>query len=101
MGRDRFKDIHRFFSPNSAPSPLNAPWFHRIQRVADIIRNACRNAYAPSSNIAIDEAMVAFKGRSKHTVKLKSKPIDRLQAMVYWGSWLYLELTILFTKRRR
>jgi Transposase IS4 len=76
MGRDRFEDIHRFFSPNSAPSPPKAPWFHRIQRVTDLIRNACRNAYAPSSNIAIDEVMVAFKGRSKHTVKLKSKPID-------------------------
>jgi Transposase IS4 len=37
IGRDRFEDIHRFFSPNLAPSSLNAPWFHRIQRVADLI----------------------------------------------------------------
>ena len=76
MGCTRFELIHRFFSPYAAPFPQNAPWFYRIQRIADLIRNACRNSYTPSSNIAIDEAMVAFEGRSKHTVKLKNKPID-------------------------
>ena len=76
MGRNRFELIHRFFSPNAAPPPSNAPWFYRIQRIADLIRQACRDSYTPSSDIAIDEAMVAFKGRSKHTVKLKNKPIN-------------------------
>ena len=79
MGYGRFKRIHRFFSlndENAAPSPPNAPWFHRIQRISDLIRTACRDVYIPSSHIAIDEAMVAFKGRSKDTIKLKGKPID-------------------------
>jgi Transposase IS4 len=79
MGYGRFKRIHRFFSlndENTTPPPPNAPWFHPIQRVSDLIRAACRNSYIPSSYIAIDEAMVAFKGRSKHTVKLKNKPIS-------------------------
>ena len=79
MGLGRFKQIHRFFSlndENTVPPPLNAPWFHRIQRVSDLIRAACRDAYIPSSQIVIDEAMVAFKGRSKDIVKLKNKPID-------------------------
>ncbi len=76
MGYGRFKRIHRFFSTHSAPPAPNALWFYRIQRVADLIRTACRNSFTPSSNIAIDEAMIAFKGRSKHTIKLKGKPID-------------------------
>ena len=79
MGLKRFQQIHRFFSlndENTVPQPPSAPWFHRIQRVSDLIRAACRNVYYPSSHIAIDEAMVAFKGRSKDTVKLKNKPID-------------------------
>ena len=76
MGRDRFELIHRFFSTDSAPVPLNAPWFYRIQHLTDLIRTACRNSYSPSSHIAIDEAMIAFQGRSKHTIKLKNKPID-------------------------
>ncbi len=75
MGRNRFEQIHHYFSANSAPAQLNAPWFYRIQRIADLIRTACQNAYIPSSHITIDEAMVAFEGRSNHTVKLKNKPI--------------------------
>jgi Transposase IS4 len=44
MGYGRFKRIHRFFSlndENTTPPPPNAPWFHRIQRVSDLIRAAC------------------------------------------------------------
>lgn len=76
MGINRFEQIHRFFSLNSNSAPLNAPWFYRIQRVADLIRKACQTVYTPSSHITIDEAMVAFQGRSIHTVKLKNKPIN-------------------------
>ena len=79
MGYGRFKRIRRFFSlndENTDPPPLNASWFHRIQRISDIIRTACQNCLTPSSHLAIDEAMVAFNGRSKDTVKLKGKPIN-------------------------
>jgi len=98
MGLRRFKQIHRFFSlndENTVPPPPNAPWFHRIQRVSDLIRTACRNSFYPSSHIAIDEAMVAFDGRSKDTVKLKGKPIDTGYKLWYIGdhgyiwSWLF------------
>ena len=48
MSRTRFVLIHRFFNTNSAPSsPPNAPWFYRIQHIADLIRTACRNAIFP------------------------------------------------------
>jgi Transposase IS4 len=79
MGLKRFQQIHRFFSLNdetTMPAPSNAPWYHRVHRISDLVRTACRNSYCPSSNIAIDEAMVAFEGRTKDTVKLKNKPID-------------------------
>jgi Transposase IS4 len=77
MGLKRFQQIHRFFSLNSnLTRPSTAPWFYRIQPVADIIRTACRNAYFPSSYLAIDEAMVAFKGRLRDIIKIKGKPID-------------------------
>ncbi|KAF7502237.1 hypothetical protein GJ744_006420 [Endocarpon pusillum] len=58
MSRHRFELVYRFFSTHSAPAPPNAPWFYRIQRLADLIRTACRNSYYPSSYIAIDKAMV-------------------------------------------
>ena len=46
------------------------------KRVSELIRRACQQTYTPSSDITIDEAMVAFKGRSKDTIKIKNKPID-------------------------
>jgi Transposase IS4 len=77
MGIKRFRQVHRFFSLNSNPiTPFNALWFYRIQAVAELIRTACRNSYCPSSHVAIDEAMVAFKGRSRDIIKIKGKPID-------------------------
>ena len=79
MGLKRYQQIHRFLSlndENTVPPSSNAPWFRKIQRVSDLIRTACRNAYYPSSDIAIDEAMVAFKGRSRDTIKIKGKPIN-------------------------
>jgi Transposase IS4 len=79
IGEVRFEQIHRYFSINAANAESQSterPWFYKIQPVADRIRAACRNAYYPSSHIAIDEAMVPFEGRSPDTVKLKHKPID-------------------------
>jgi Transposase IS4 len=77
MGIKRFQQIHRFFYLNSDPiTPSNAPWFYCIQAVAELIRTACRNVYYPSSHVAIDEAMMAFKGRSRDIIKIKGKPID-------------------------
>jgi Transposase IS4 len=98
MGYARFKQIHRFFSFNdesTASASSNAPWFHRIQRVSELIRTGCQNAYIPSSHIAIDEAMIAFKERFKHIVKLKNKPINTgykvwcISDYGYIWSWLF------------
>jgi Transposase IS4 len=79
MGLTRFEQIHRFFSMNATNTkqqPANAPWFYKIELVADRIRTACRNFYYPSSHIIIDEAMIPFKDRSPDMIKLKNKPID-------------------------
>jgi hypothetical protein len=96
MGLKRFEQIHRFFSLNSSPTtPSNAPWFYRVQAVAELIRTACQNAYCPSSHLAIDEAMVAFKCRSRDIIKIKGKPIDtgyKLWCIVdhgYIWTWLF------------
>jgi hypothetical protein len=40
----------------------NALWFYYIQAVAELIYTACRNAYKPSSYMAINEVIMVFKG---------------------------------------
>jgi Transposase IS4 len=95
MGLKRFEQIRRFFSLNSKPPTSNAPWFYRIQRISELLRTACRQTYFPSSNIAIDEAMVAFKGRSRDTIKIKNKPVNTgyklwcIRDHGYIWSWLF------------
>ncbi len=113
MAIKRFQQIHRFFSLNDeniVPLPQNALWFHRIQRISDLIRNACRNVYTLSSDIAIDEAMVAYKGRSKDTIKIKGKSIDTGYKLWcigdhgYIWSWLFhsrIEGVETFTKNEQ
>ena len=36
----------------------------------------CQELYLPSTNIAVDEMMVNFTGRSTHTIRLPGKPIS-------------------------
>jgi hypothetical protein len=77
MGLKRFQQIHRFFSLNSdLVTPTNTPWFYHLQPIANLIHTACQNAYKPSFYIAINEAIIAFKGWLKHIIKIKGKPIN-------------------------
>ena len=64
----RFKQLHRYFTvddENTNPRPADAPWFNKLQPIADKLRKNCRNSYRPSSHITIDEAMIPFTELSK------------------------------------
>ena len=95
--RDRFFAIWRFmhFVNNDAPSspagnsarsstanngalsssPLDRLW--KVRPVIDSVCQACRTLYRPHREQAIDEAMVAFKGRSSMKQYLPMKPVKR------------------------
>ena len=55
----------------------------RLEPVYSIIKDNCQAAVTTSSWVSIDEAMLAFCGRSKHTVKQKGKPIK--EGYKVWG----------------
>jgi Transposase IS4 len=79
MGLKRFEQLHRYFTVNDEDThsrPPGAPWYNKLQPIADDLRAACKDSYSLFSHISIDEAMVFCEGRIKHTVKLKNKPID-------------------------
>jgi hypothetical protein len=42
-----------------------------------MLRRALKALYVPSSNVAIDEAMVRSYGRSSYTFKMPNKPISQ------------------------
>lgn len=75
VAETRWDQIHRFWSFNKTPTTPDDPWYTAVEPIASIIRTNCQNAVKASLWIAVDEAMVLFTGRAKHTVQMLSKPI--------------------------
>lgn len=54
-----------------------------MEPIANEIRQNCQRLWSPGSHLAIDEAMIAFRGRSHHKIKLPNKPIK--EGFKIWG----------------
>jgi len=53
-------------------------WYQKVQPLASILPSARFYAYLlPASNVAVDEKMIRFTGRSAHTTQIRGKPIPR------------------------
>ncbi len=76
IGKTRWQQIHRFLRINDDDSWPQDDWWRKLKPIASLVRQACKSAVRPGSWIAVDEAMVAYQGRTHHTVKIKGKPID-------------------------
>jgi len=79
MSKNRWEQIHRFltFNPNlQAGEGPGSSFFDKLEPVSSMIRMSCRQAALPSPWLTVDEAMVAFRGRSIHIVKIQGKPIS-------------------------
>ncbi|XP_060845357.1 piggyBac transposable element-derived protein 3-like [Rhopalosiphum padi] len=76
MTCNRFAEIKRFihFVDNYEKPQVVTDKFWKIRPVLDILHNSFHSAISTSQNIAIDEMMVPFKGRSSLKQYLKSKP---------------------------
>jgi Transposase IS4 len=75
----RFKQIHRYFTLRDRsinPPQENESFVWPVDRVIVIIRRNFYTNWLPSSYISIDEAMIPFRDRSLHKVKMKNKPIS-------------------------
>ncbi len=83
FSRGRFKDLLRYFRV-VAPDPAAAPRdpVPHIQSLAAKLNASFEANYIASHNIAIDEAMVAYKGRSPIKQYIPSKPHK-------WGYKIY------------
>jgi Transposase IS4 len=78
MGLTRFQQIHRFFTLRDKtvhPQQENEIFAWPVEPVTSTVKQNCRIMWEPSSHLAIDEAMIPFRGRAHHKVKLPKKPI--------------------------
>lgn len=83
MSRDRFKQLQRYF--RIVPAPIEAAPRNPIPHVRALV-NKLNHSFAanftPTQFLALDEAMVAFKGRSPIKQYIPSKPHK-------WGYKIY------------
>ena len=78
LSQRRFNQIHRFLTINydsTKPKASSSCWWNKVEPLTSTVRANCQRYIKPSSWVAVDEAMVAFYGKSKHSVKIKGKPI--------------------------
>lgn len=80
--RDRFLEILRFlhFVNNDSLPTRTDPNFDRLGKIRPILEHvleACKKNYRPHRYQSIDEAMVAFKGRSSMKQYMPKKPTKR------------------------
>jgi hypothetical protein len=68
--------VNLLWTPIDPGEPHNYRYYFReVEPLASHIRDMCKKLYTLRSHITIDEAMLAYRGSTSHTVKLPKKPI--------------------------
>ena len=80
--RDRFRELSRYlhFADNDSLLPRDAPGYDRLGKVRPVIEHLSTKfaaLYEPHREVAIDEAMIKFQGRSSLKQYNPMKPIKR------------------------
>jgi hypothetical protein len=75
--RDRFLQLLRYFHLSDPVNPRTAgDRIYKVRHLNDLIIKQSQAAHYPSQHLTVDEAMVAFKGRSKLKQHIPSKTSD-------------------------
>ena len=80
--RDRFRDLSRYlhFADNTTLSDRGSPNHDRLGKVRPVITHMERrfkDVYKPNKEVAVDEAMIKFQGRSSLKQYMPMKPVKR------------------------
>jgi len=78
MSLTRFEQIKRYFYVSDPRIELNPQhWYKKLSPLAKQLQERFRCYFVLGTEVAIDEMMVRFCGRSFHTLKVKNKPIKQ------------------------
>lgn len=72
----RFQQIRRFFkisNPLNDADSSGPNWWKKLEPFASDFLKASRQHYMPGTHVSVDEQLILFKGRSKHTMQLYVK----------------------------
>ena len=77
MTANRFMQILRFLKVSDPEEPPDLgkgeDYWKKVEPVVRCFRDGARRHYKLGSNISIDEFLIKFKGRSKHTMNIAAK----------------------------
>lgn len=76
QGYNRFSNIKRFFhlSPSTDSCLSMSRYYKKMKPVASMLKARFQAIIIPATIILIDEIIVQFTGRSKHTIIIREKP---------------------------
>jgi len=84
MPLKRFQQIKRFLHISRYEAdisykqrPKDKRWWYKLEPLASLWESAAQRYYQVGSNLSIDETMIRCFGRSSHTIKMPSKPIEK------------------------
>ena len=82
ISRDRYHDISRYlhFVDNTTLSPPQTPGYDhlgKIRPLLDYLHSRFQSVYIPGRELAVDEAMIKFLGRSSLKQYMPNKPVKR------------------------
>jgi Transposase IS4 len=70
----RFQQIMRYFHVSALGHP-KAHWHTKLEPLTSLLRTKFKAYVVLGQDVSFDEMMVPFAGRSKHTLKMKNKPV--------------------------
>ena len=76
LSNNRFFQIKRYL--HISPPALDTSrsnWRHKLEPINSRMQEECQKYYLPSSDTTVDEMMIRFGGRSRHTSRMPNKPI--------------------------
>jgi len=78
LSQNRFEQLKRYFhiSPPYQHLP-RAQWYEKFQPLASLLATKYQSLLVPESEVAVDEMMIQFTGRSVHTTLIRGKPIPQ------------------------
>ena len=68
----RFQQIKWYFHVSP---PITTRWYMKLELLASQLRTKFQAYVVLGQNVSFDEMMVPFARRSKHTLKMKNKPV--------------------------
>ena len=79
MSINRFQQIKRYFKMTNSNDESNIydfDWWKKLKSLITDIQQISQRYYVPETHVSIDEQLILFKKRSKHTLKMIAKVVD-------------------------